>query len=52
MCCVRDGRVEWLAAEGKSFLDANGEPEKMTAVVRKITEQKISRGGADACLRP
>ena len=37
-----DGRVEWLAAEGKSFLDAHGEPEKMTAVVRKITEQKIA----------
>ena len=37
-----DGRVEWLTAEGKSFLDQNGEPEKMTAVVRKITEQKVA----------
>jgi len=37
-----DGRVEWLSAEGKSFLGENGEPEKMTAVVRKITEQKLA----------
>jgi PAS domain S-box-containing protein len=37
-----DGRVEWLSAEGKSFLDENGEPEKMTSVVRKITEQKLA----------
>jgi len=37
-----DGRLEWLAAEGKSFLDADGKPEKMTAAVRKITEQKLA----------
>jgi signal transduction histidine kinase/CheY-like chemotaxis protein len=37
-----DGRLEWLTAEGKSFLDQSGEPEKMTAVVRKITEQKLA----------
>jgi PAS domain S-box-containing protein len=37
-----DGRLEWLAVEGKSFLDDNGEPEKMTALVRKITEQKLA----------
>src|SRR5437762_3505436 len=37
-----DGRLEWLSAEGKSFLDENGQPEKMTAVVRKITEQKLA----------
>src|SRR6476469_7027015 len=36
------GRLEWLSAEGKSFLDANGEPEKMTSVVRKVTEQKLA----------
>jgi signal transduction histidine kinase/ActR/RegA family two-component response regulator len=36
-----DGRIEWIAAEGKSFLDANGKPEKMTSVVRKITEEKL-----------
>ena len=38
----RDGRMEWLSADGKSFLDDNGGPEKMTAVVRKITEQKLA----------
>ena len=37
-----EGRLEWLAAEGKSFLDAYGEPEKMTSVVRKVTEQKLA----------
>lgn len=37
-----DGRVEWLSAEGKSFLNDKGEPEKMTSVVRKITEQKLA----------
>ena len=37
-----DGRIEWLSAEGKSFLDGQGSPEKMTAVIRKITEQKLA----------
>jgi len=37
-----DGRVEWLSVEGKSFLDAEGKPEKMTAVLWKITEQKLA----------
>jgi signal transduction histidine kinase/ActR/RegA family two-component response regulator len=37
-----DGRLEWLSAEGKSFLDLIGEPEKMTTVVRRITEQKLA----------
>lgn len=36
-----DGRIEWIAAEGKSFLGADGTPEKMTSVVRKITEEKL-----------
>ena len=36
-----DGSVEWIAAEGKSFLDSDGKPEKMTSVVRKITEEKL-----------
>src|SRR5215470_4078294 len=36
-----DGSVEWIAAEGKSFLDPDGSPEKMTSVVRKITEEKL-----------
>lgn len=37
-----DGRVEWISAEGKSFLDENGQPLKVTAAVRKITEQKLA----------
>ncbi|HTK26722.1 MAG TPA: ATP-binding protein [Pyrinomonadaceae bacterium] len=37
-----DGRIEWLSCEGKSFLDPNGNPQKMTSVVRKITEQKLA----------
>jgi signal transduction histidine kinase/ActR/RegA family two-component response regulator len=37
-----DGQIEWLSAEGKSFLDENDQPEKMTAVIRKITEQKLA----------
>ncbi len=37
-----DGTIEWVSAEGKSFLDENGNPEKMTSVVRKITDQKIA----------
>jgi len=36
-----DGRIEWIAAEGKSFLDGSGKPEKMTSVVRRITEEKL-----------
>ena len=37
-----DGSIEWVASEGKSFLDDRGEPEKMTSVVRKVTEQKLA----------
>lgn len=37
-----DGRIEWISCEGKSFLDDDGNPQKMTSVVRKITEQKLA----------
>lgn len=37
-----DGTIEWLCAEGKSFLDDDGNPHRMLGVVRKITEQKHS----------
>jgi len=37
-----DGRLEWICAEGKSFLDENGKPHKMTAAVRRITDQKLA----------
>jgi signal transduction histidine kinase/ActR/RegA family two-component response regulator len=37
-----DGSIEWIAAEGKSFLDDNGRPSKMTSVVRNVTEEKLA----------
>lgn len=35
-----DGNIEWICAEGKSYLDAEGRPERMVGVVRRITQQK------------
>ena len=35
-----DGSIEWLSAEGRSFLGEDGLPQRMTGVVQKITEQK------------
>ncbi|HQU86775.1 MAG TPA: ATP-binding protein, partial [Pyrinomonadaceae bacterium] len=37
-----DARIEWISARGKTFLDTDGNPEKMMGVVRKITEQKTA----------
>ncbi len=37
-----DGTVEWLLAEGRSFVDENGKPERMTGVVQKITDQRLA----------
>jgi PAS domain S-box-containing protein len=37
-----DGRLEWVCAEGKSFLDDQGKPHKMSAAVRRITNQKLA----------
>lgn len=37
-----DGRIEWVRAEGKSYLDAGGRPERMVGVVRRITEDKLA----------
>ncbi len=37
-----DGRIEWVCAQGKSYLDATGRPERMVGVVRRITDQKIA----------
>lgn len=37
-----DGAIEWICAEGKSFLDENGEPHRMMGVLRKITEQRLA----------
>lgn len=37
-----DGRIEWVRAEGKSYLDQDGRPERMVGVVRRITDEKIA----------
>lgn len=37
-----DGTIEWICAEGKSFLDADNRPHRMMGVVRKITKQKLA----------
>ncbi len=37
-----DGRIEWICAEGKSFLDEAGNPEKMVGVIQKITDRKLA----------
>lgn len=35
-----NGNIEWICAEGRSFLDPAGKPSRMTGVVQRITEQK------------
>jgi PAS domain S-box-containing protein len=35
-----DGRIEWISAEGRSYLNQDGRPERMVGVIRRITEQK------------
>ena len=37
-----DGTIEWICAEGKSFLDEVGKPLQMMGVVQKITEKKLA----------
>ena len=37
---TRDGDVEWITAEGKSFLSPDGKPERMVGIIRRITEEK------------
>ncbi len=37
-----DGNTHWLAARGKSFLDAEGDPVSMMGMIRKITDRKIA----------
>ncbi|MEO5858020.1 MAG: ATP-binding protein [Pyrinomonadaceae bacterium] len=37
-----DGRIEWICAQGKSYLDTSGRPERMVGVVRRITKQKMA----------
>lgn len=35
-----DGTIEWLCAEGRSFLNDDGTPKKMVGVIRRITAEK------------
>ena len=37
-----DGTIEWICAEGKSFLDDAGKPQRMMGVIQKITEKKLA----------
>lgn len=37
-----DGKIEWICADGRSFIDQNGEPIRMVGTVRKITDQKLA----------
>ena len=37
-----DGNVNWIAARGKSFLDAEGVPNTMMGIVRKVTDKKLA----------
>lgn len=37
-----DGSIEWIRVEGKSYLDADGKPEKMVGVVTRVTAEKLA----------
>ncbi|MCY7345968.1 MAG: response regulator [Pyrinomonadaceae bacterium] len=37
-----DGNIHWIAARGKAFLDADGNPKNMMGLVRKITDKKLA----------
>ncbi len=37
-----DGNIHWIAARGKSFLDAEGVPNTMMGIVRKVTDKKLA----------
>jgi PAS domain S-box-containing protein len=37
-----DGAIEWICAEGKSFLGDDGQPQRMMGVLRKITDQRLA----------
>ncbi|HEX6124167.1 MAG TPA: ATP-binding protein [Pyrinomonadaceae bacterium] len=37
-----DGTVDWILAEGKSISDGDAAPNRMTGIVRKVTEQKLA----------
>jgi PAS domain S-box-containing protein len=37
-----DGNIHWLAVRGKTYLNAEGSPESMMGVIRKITDKKVA----------
>ena len=37
-----DGTVHWIAARGRTFLDAEGNPKNMMGLVRKNTDNKLA----------
>lgn len=37
-----DGNTHWLSAQGKSFLDAEGNPISMMGMLRRITDRKLA----------
>jgi signal transduction histidine kinase len=37
-----NGNIHWIAARGKTFLDADGNPKNMMGLVRKITDNKLA----------
>jgi len=37
-----DGNIHWIAARGRTFLDAEGNPKNMMGLVRKITDKKLA----------
>ena len=37
-----DGSVHWIAARGKTFLDAEGDPKNMMGLVRRVTDKKLA----------
>ena len=37
-----DGSIHWIAAKGKTYLDAEGKPFSMMGIVRGITEKKAA----------
>ncbi len=36
-----NGNIEWISAEGKTFLDESGQPLKMMGVVFNVSDQKL-----------
>ncbi len=37
-----DGNVHWIAARGRTFLDAEGNPKSMMGLVRRVTDKKLA----------